>query len=667
MRGKITIPLAALLLLLAAACGTRPLGEGEVARIGSRIITVEELERELQRIPPYQRAPFETLQGRKQLLNHIIERELLLAAAIDEGLENDSTVLAQVALAEEMVESVRQRAMTQAFYQRHVIEAVQVPDSMVSSYYNENLDTRFRRQATAQLAHILVSTPQAVEAVRTRLDSGESFDSIAVEMSEHAVTRNQGGRMGMVEQNGNIPYIGTDTTLAAQLLSAPEGGVVGPFETSLGTHFFRVTEIEPEGYVPLEEARESIESVLKPALVNEYFKNTLIPELHERYDVQVFDDPDAEILATIGETSITRTDIEAAIEAIPYYQREAYDTVEGRQILLGSLIEQEILELAAAGMGMEQDSFVVAQVEMAMEQAEMARNSALIQEYYNRFVVAAAPVSEEAIQEYYNAHTGDIYHQSAQTRFSVVATVRGEQQELVQGLLDQGVPFDSVAASYSIHEPTAAVNGDLGWVTSDAPLPYMGGRPEFADELFAAPAGTVLGPWPTEIGITWFKVTDSVEEGARPLAEVRESIEAALKPEVVNNYLRNTVFPALMEKYEVEINEEAFLPPLSIGPDSLMSLAQETMASDPETAVRYFALFVERYPDNERCDQAVFLKGFTLSEKLGNYDAAREAFREVTASYPESDLVDDAEWMIENMDKPIEMFIPATEDSVTVQ
>jgi len=172
MRGKITIPLAALLLLLAAACGTRPLGEGEVARIGSRIITVEELERELQRIPPYQRAPFETLQGRKQLLNHIIERELLLAAAIDEGLENDSTVLAQVALAEEMVESVRQRAMTQAFYQRHVIEAVQVPDSMVSSYYNENLDTRFRRQATAQLAHILVSTPQAVEAVRTGLTRG---------------------------------------------------------------------------------------------------------------------------------------------------------------------------------------------------------------------------------------------------------------------------------------------------------------------------------------------------------------------------------------------------------------------------------------------------------------------------------------------------------------
>ncbi len=655
------------LFLLATGCGTRPLGEGEVARIGSRIITMEELEQELQRIPPYQRAPFETLQGRKQLLNHMIERELLLLAAIDEGLEDDSVVLAQIALADEMVESVRQRAMTQAFYQRHVIEAVEVPDSMVQAYYNENLESRFRRQAQAQLSHILVTSPEALAEAQSMLADGVPFDSVAASVSEHAVTSGQGGLMGAVEENGNIPYIGNDPELAAILLQASEGGIVGPIETSLGTHLFRVTDIEPAGYMSIEEARESIESVLKPALVNEYFKNTLIPELHEQYDVQVFDEPDAEVLATIGDYSITREDIETAIESIPYYQQEAYNTVEGRQILLGSLIEQKLLEMAASGLGMEEDSFVVAQVALATEQADLTRKSALIQEYYNRFVVDAAPVTEEAITEYYNAHTGDIYHRSAQTRFSIVVTNRGASQEQVQSMIDEGMPFDSIASQQSTHLPTAAVNGDLGWVTSDAPLPYMGGRPDFADSLFAAPVGTVLGPWPTELGLTWFKVTDAQEEGPRPLAEVRESIEAALKPEVVNDYLRNTVFPALMERYDVEINEEAFLPPLSIGPDSLMSLAQETMATDPETAVRYFTLYIERYPDNERCDQAAFLKGFTLSEKLGDYEAAREAFRVVTESYPESDLVDDAEWMIENMDKPIEMFIPATEDSVTIQ
>jgi parvulin-like peptidyl-prolyl isomerase len=622
---------------------------------------MEELETELQRIPPYQRAPFETLQGRQQLLNHIIERELLLAAAIDEGLESDSAVQAQVAMAEEMVQNVRERAMTQAFYQRHVIDAVEVPDSMVQAYYRENMESRFRRQASAQVSHILVSTPEALEQAEAMLAAGTPFDSVAAALSEHAVTRNQGGRMGTVEQNGAIPYIGTDEALAARLLEAGEGQVVGPVETALGTHLFMVTELTEAGYIPLEEARESIESALKPALVNEYFKNQLIPELHERYNVQVFDEPDAQVLATVGDSTITREEIESAIASIPYYQRDAYDTVEGRQILLGSLIEQELLAQAAAGAGMEEDSFVTAQVEMAVEQADMARKSALIQEYYNRFVVEAVQVPEERILEYYNSHSGDIYHREAQTRFSILVTERGAAQDQAQALIEAGARLDSLAPAMSIHAPTAAVAGDLGWVTSDSPLPYMGGRPDFADELFAAPVGTVLGPWPTELGMTWFEITDKADEGTIPLEEVRESIEAALKPEVVNSYLMDTIFPALREKYGVEINEEAFLPPVSIGPDSLLLLAQETMAADPETAVRYFSLFLDRYPDHEKCDQAAFLKGFTLSERLGDYDNARIAFQEMLDRYPDSDLADDAQWMMENMDKPIELFIPETE------
>lgn len=662
MRNRVVLPVLLSVAFLAGSCGTRPLGEDELARIGSRIITTRELEEEIQRIPPYQRSTFETLQGRKQLLNHMIERELLLAAAIDEGLESDPAVQAQAAMGEEMIESVRQRAMTQAFYQTHVMGSVTVPDSMILAFYEEHLDTRFLQPASAEVQHILVTTSGALAEVQEMLERGVPFDSVAAELSEHGVTRGIGGAIGTVLADGNIPYIGTDPELASLLVSSPEGHVTGPVETSLGTHIFRVRSVSEPGYMPLEEARRIIDNALKPGMVNDYFKNTLMPELHERYQVQVYEEPGAEIVARVGDKVITREDIEGAFQEIPYYQREVYDTVEGRQILLGSLIEHELLTLAATDVHMERDSFVVAQVEMAREQAENTLKSALIQEYYNRFVVAAAPVPEERILEYYNAHTGDIYHRSAQTRLSMIVTERGAVLDELQANLDAGVPFDSLAARFSIHLPTASVNGDLGWITPESPLPYMGERPDFSRELFEAPVGSVLGPWPTPLGIAFFKVTDFVEEGARPLSEVRESIEAALRPEVVNHYLRNTVFPNLMEKYGVEINEEAFLPPLSIGPDSLMSLAQGAMASDPATAVRYFALFIDRYPDNPRADQAAFLKGFTLSEKIRDYDRAREAFRSMIESYPGSDLVDDAEWMIENMDKPIDTFIPAPEE-----
>ena len=124
------------------------------------------------------------------------------------------------------------------------------------------------------------------------------------------------------------------------------------------------------------------------------------------------------------------------------------------------------------------------------------------------------------------------------------------------------------------------------------------------------------------------------------------------------------VFPELRERYEVEINEDAFLPSESIGADSLMTLAQETMGIDPQTAISYFKLFIDRYPSNERCDQAQFLIGFTFSEQMGEYESARDAFRVLVNEYPQSELADDAEWMIEHMEVPIEQFIPAETDSL---
>ncbi len=88
--------------------------------------------------------------------------------------------------------------------------------------------------------------------------------------------------------------------------------------------------------------------------------------------------------------------------------------------------------------------------------------------------------------------------------------------------------------------------------------------------------------------------------------------------------------------------------------DSLLQSAQNLMETNPETAVEYFKLFIERFPEHERAHQAQFLIGFTYSEQIADYDSAVEAFQAVIDNYPESDFVDDAEWMIQNMGVPPE-------------
>ena len=368
---------------------------------------------------------------------------------------------------------------------------------------------------------------------------------------------------------------------------------------------------------------------------------------------------EGEVLATVGDTVITAETMRMELEKIPPYQRANFETPEGQRILLDHLVERQLLLQAALDAGLEEDSFVTAQVEEAMRQLEAARQRALIQTYYERIVVDSVAVPEDSIIAYYDQHKGDIYHQDAQVRVSHILLDNEEAALQVNQDLQTGMDFAEAAESLSTHSPTAAAGGEVGWVRAGAPIPYLGSQPELSRTLFETPAGQLVGPVETDLGWHLFKVLEAREEGARPLEEVRDQIVQALRPGMVNTYFNQEVIPSLRERYQVTINDAAFLPDESVPADSLMTMAQELMERSPEQAVRYFQIFLERYPEDERAYQAQFLIGFTYSEYMRDYDAAAEAFQAVLDNYPESDMADDAQFMLDNMQTPAEELIPS--------
>ncbi len=366
------------------------------------------------------------------------------------------------------------------------------------------------------------------------------------------------------------------------------------------------------------------------------------------------------VLATVGEVEITENIINEELDLIPPYQRSSFETPEGKRLLLNHIIERELLLLEAQNLGLEQDSFVIAQVELAMQQVEEAKDRALLQTYYQQEVVDAVVIPEDEILAYYNDHLDDIYYQEPQVKVSQVLVSSVEGAADVAAALEAGDTFESVVTVFSEHAPTSTSGGDMGWVTINSPLPYLGEQAVISEALFGADIDDIVGPFETTMGYHYFMVTDKRDEGARPLEEVRESIENTLKPTLVNSYFQDTVIPRLTESYGVTINEDAFLPDESMDPDSLFQSAQNLMESNPESAVEYFRLFIQRFPDHANAHQAQFLMGFTLSEYMGNYERAAIAFQKLIDNYPESDFVDDAEWMIENMGTPPESLFVET-------
>ncbi|MBN2587228.1 MAG: peptidyl-prolyl cis-trans isomerase [Candidatus Fermentibacteraceae bacterium] len=370
------------------------------------------------------------------------------------------------------------------------------------------------------------------------------------------------------------------------------------------------------------------------------------------------------VFATVGNVDITERMINEELNLIPPYQRSSFESPEGKRLLLNHIIERELLLQEAENLGLENDSFVIAQVELAMQQVDAARDRALIQTYYQQQVVDQVQVSEEDIQAYYEDHLDDIYHQEPQVKVSQVLVSSPGDTAAVLAALDSGEPFETVVEEMSQHEPTRSAGGNLGWVTLNSPMPYLGQQEEIVRSLFEGEVDDVLGPFSTSMGYHFFKITEKKEEGSRPLDEVRESIENTLRPTLVNSYFEETVIPSLRESYGVTVNEEAFLPDESVSADSLFQSAQNMMETNPQTAVEYYNLFIRRFPDHPNAHQAQFLIGFTLSEYMRDYEAAEMAFQQLIDNYPESDFVDDAQWMIENMGIPPESLFIDTVDEV---
>jgi outer membrane protein assembly factor BamD (BamD/ComL family) len=93
----------------------------------------------------------------------------------------------------------------------------------------------------------------------------------------------------------------------------------------------------------------------------------------------------------------------------------------------------------------------------------------------------------------------------------------------------------------------------------------------------------------------------------------------------------------------------------SKSPEELFDLAQQAENDgDFQEAVDLYTMLLEKYPQNEHNYKAQFMIGFIYSEELKDYDQARMAMQKVVEQYPDCDLADDAQWMLDHMGKNLE-------------
>ncbi|HTI67839.1 MAG TPA: peptidyl-prolyl cis-trans isomerase [Caulobacteraceae bacterium] len=246
---KAALALAGVLALAACdrqpAAGARPEpGDRAAARVAGETIWVSDVKR--QAVAQGLIGEGEPLDVSSDLfrrtLDEVVDQKLLAREAQRLRLQRDPLAIRRLLAARErvlgdiLVESVVDRA---------------VNENAIRALYQEQ-QRLSQRSEEIKARQILVATQAEAEAVKKLIETGASFETLALQKSTDQATRFNGGDLG---------YFTLDAmpdAYKAALKVVKKDQLVGPFMTDTGWALVRIDDLRPEEPITLEEARPQI-------------------------------------------------------------------------------------------------------------------------------------------------------------------------------------------------------------------------------------------------------------------------------------------------------------------------------------------------------------------------------------------------------------------------
>lgn len=187
----------------------------------------------------------------------------------------------QLGLTEELLKAETSYRLT---LEKIATADVEIDDAEIDQYLQQYPD-QFRPKKQLELSIIKVEQETEAEEVLDRLENGEVFADLAEEVSIDEYTRDQGGRLGLVEEDD--PF--QPETLMETALSLSKGDIAGPIPLDEGYGVVYVQDI----LIP-EESDENLirETVRKQlALEQSVSLSELEGQLRDKYGARIIAEP----------------------------------------------------------------------------------------------------------------------------------------------------------------------------------------------------------------------------------------------------------------------------------------------------------------------------------------------------------------------------------------
>lgn len=273
--------------------------EGQVlAEVNGGSITTGDFERELKNLPEYLKAMADTPQGRKEMLDTMVIRELILQQASKDGVDKAPEI-------EDKLKDLKKRLIVEAFLKKKVETESQVSDADLKKFYDQNID-KFKTGEQIKASHILVKTEKEAKDILAQIKGGGNFEELAKKYSVDSSAA-KGGDLGWFGKGSMVP------AFEKAAMALKEGQVSEVVKSDFGFHIIKLTGKRPAGTRPFDEVKEQIKAAVMPSKQQEVFQK-IKEELKKSAKITIKEDA---LNAMGGKKEAAKTEAAPAKPAVP--------------------------------------------------------------------------------------------------------------------------------------------------------------------------------------------------------------------------------------------------------------------------------------------------------------------------------------------------------------
>lgn len=215
-----------------------------LATVGEKEITNIDIENALKSLDPYQAMQFKTEEGKKHLLNDLVNQELFFLDAKEEKLDEEEIFKLEMKKIEENV--LKQFAINK------VLSSVNVTEDEKVKFFEANKSS-FSKPESATAKHILVDSDEKAKEILAQIKSEEiSFEDAALKHSS-CPSKDMGGDLGTFGRGQMVPEF------EEAVFSMAKGEVSEPVKTQFGYHIIKLEDLQESTESTFDEVKAEVE------------------------------------------------------------------------------------------------------------------------------------------------------------------------------------------------------------------------------------------------------------------------------------------------------------------------------------------------------------------------------------------------------------------------